>query len=202
MLATAPDQVAFLRERSGLPGPRGNLELMQVAADLGDESRFREWIALGAGTGPTDEFLAACGVVGLGRLTAEGRTELVSELRQHACDPRWRVREAVAMALQRVGDSHLETLFEIAREWAMDRPYIQRAAIAAVSEPRLLRTPDAGSQALEIVDAVTTSLVSMQERRTDEFRVLRQALGYCWSVVVVSCPCPRQAPHGGAAPFV
>jgi hypothetical protein len=187
-LGTAEDQVDYLRTHSRLPGPRGNLELMQAAADIGDEARFREWIALGAGTQPTDEFLAACGIVGLGRLLAEGRQDLVPELHEYASDPRWRVREAVAMALQRLGDADAGALMEHARLWAEDRPYVQRAAIAAVSEPRLLRTSEAGRSAVDIVDRVTTLLAQMEERRTDEFRVLRQALGYCWSVVVASSP--------------
>jgi hypothetical protein len=68
------EKSAFLRRHSGLPGPRGNLELVQAAADVGQEPDFREWIAAGAGDDPTDEFLVVCGVVGLGRLVAGGRT--------------------------------------------------------------------------------------------------------------------------------
>ena len=138
-LRETPDRVDFLRSHSGLPGPRGNLELVQAAADAGDEIAFREWIELGSGDDPTDEFLAVCGVVGLGRLVAEGRADLVDELRMHASDPRWRVREAVAMALQRVGDADTAALFRIVQTWAEDRAYVQRAAIAAVAEPRLLK---------------------------------------------------------------
>ena len=104
-LNSTPDQVTFLREHSRLPGPRANLELMQAAADGADERSFREWIALGSGDDPTDEFLAVCGLVGLGRLLAEGRRDLVGELYAYASDSRWRVREAVTMALQRVGDA-------------------------------------------------------------------------------------------------
>jgi hypothetical protein len=184
----AADQVAYLREHSGLPGPRGNLELMQAAVDVGDEARFRQWIALGGGTDPTDEFLGASGVVGLGRLVAEGRDDIVPELRDHASDSRWRVREGVAMALQRVGDADVGGLLEIARDWAEGSPHVQRAAVAAVAEPRLIREPEAGRIAVDVVDRVTTLLTRMEERRSDEFRVLRQALAYCWSVVTAASP--------------
>jgi len=189
----AADQVAYLREHSGLPGPRGNLELMQTAVDVGDETRFRRWIALGSGTEPTDEFLAACGVVGLGRLVAEGRADVMPELRVHASDGRWRVREGAAMALQRVGDADPGTLLEIAREWAEGGAYVQRAAIAAIAEPRLIRDPEVGRIAVDVVDRVTTLLTEMDERRSDEFRVLRQALGYCWSVVTAASPAHGKA---------
>jgi HEAT repeat protein len=184
----ATERVAFLRRHSGLPGPRGNLELVQAAADVGDERAFGAWIAAGSGDDPTDEFLVVCGVVGLGRLVAEGRTELVEELHAHASDPRWRVRESVAMALQRVGDADVDLLFEIVGGWLDDRLYVQRAAVAAVAEPRLLKTSQAAAQAVVIVDRVTGNLEAAADRHTDEFRVLRQALAYCWSVVVVADP--------------
>jgi hypothetical protein len=182
------DRVTYLRAHSGLPGPRGNLELVQAAADMGDELAFREWITIGSGDHPTDEFVSMCGIVGLGRLVAEGREDLVDELRVHASDPRWRVREAVAIALQRVGDANTDLLFQIARDWIADRGYVQRAAIAAVSEPRLLKPREAGRSAVDIVDAATANLANMPDRRSDEFRTLRQALAYCWSVVVAGDP--------------
>jgi hypothetical protein len=187
-LGQVSEKIAFLRQHSGLPGPRGNLELVQAAADVGRELEFREWIAAGSGDEPTDEFLVVCGIVGLGRLVAEGRVEVVEELRAHASDSRWRVREGVAMALQRVGDADVSRLFEIVAGWVDDRPYVQRAAAAAVAEPRLLKTGEAASMAVQIVDRVTAELEAAADRRSDESRTLRQALGYCWSVVVVADP--------------
>jgi hypothetical protein len=187
-LGQNPDRIAFLRRHSGLPGPRGNLELVQAAADVGVEADFRSWIDVGSGDDPTDEFLAVCGVVGLGRLLAEGRLESAEELRAHASDPRWRVREGVAMALQRVGDTDVRRLFDIVTGWLADRPYVQRAAIAGIAEPRLLKTLEAAAWAVKVVDRVTESVAAATERRSNEFRTLRQALGYCWSVVVVADP--------------
>jgi hypothetical protein len=187
-LGRARDRIAFLRAHSGLPGPRGNLELVQAAADVGDETDFRTWIEVGSGDGPSDEYLAVCGVVGLGRLLAEGRLQVAEELRTHASDPRWRVREGVAMALQRVGDADVSRLFEIVACWLTDRPYVQRAAVAGVSEPRLLRDPDVAANAVDVVERVTESFAASEDRRSEESRTLRQALGYCWSVVIVAAP--------------
>jgi len=56
------------------------------------------------------EFLAFCGIVGLGRLLAEGNHNALNTLRQHASNPRWRIRESVAMSLQRRGDVDMEQL--------------------------------------------------------------------------------------------
>ena len=106
ILQGLPDWDAYLLQESGLPGPRGNLELAKVVADLGDLRRFEQFLTFTPDIAPTNdphEFLAFCGVVGLGRLAAEGQTELVARLRRYASDPRWRLREATAMALQRVG---------------------------------------------------------------------------------------------------
>ena len=36
--------------------------------------------------------------------------------------------------------------------------------------------------------AITISILTGDNRRDDQFRVLRQALGYCWSVAVVALP--------------
>jgi Na+-transporting methylmalonyl-CoA/oxaloacetate decarboxylase gamma subunit len=74
-----------------------------------------------------------------------------------------------------------------------DRAVKQRAAIAAVAEPRLIRDPEAARIAVDVVDRVTTLLTGMEERRSDEFRVLRQALGYCWSVVTAASPTKGKA---------
>jgi hypothetical protein len=43
-------------------------------------------------------------------------------------------------------------------------------------------------QTLEILDEITTSLASTADRKQDGFRVLRQALGYCWSVAAAAAP--------------
>ena len=91
---------AFLLAHSGLPGPRANLELLQAAADEADETTFRRWLAIDAARTPPntpDECLPACGAVGLGRLAASGRRDVLVELRRHASDLRWRVREGVAI---------------------------------------------------------------------------------------------------------
>lgn len=187
-LSAAADTITYLRRHSGLPGPRGNLELVQAAADFGSEPDFRTWIAIGSGDDPTDEFLVVCGVVGVGRLAAEGRTDVIEELRAHAADPRWRVREGVAMALQRLGDADVWRLMDTAADWANHGPYVQRAAIAGVAEPRLLKTREAAELAVDVVDRVTSSLATAADRRSDEFRTLRQALAYCWSVVAAAAP--------------
>jgi HEAT repeat protein len=103
----------FLLQHSGLPGPRGNLELAAAVVEEADEASLRFWAALDASDAPfgsAEEFLPVCGVIGLGRLLAEGDASILPELHRLAADPRWRIREAVAMALQRFGDADLPAL--------------------------------------------------------------------------------------------
>jgi hypothetical protein len=182
---------AYLLAESGLPGPRGNLELAQVVADEGRPALFRRYLGYTAEKAPTNspyEFLAFCGVVGLGRLLAEGDERVLPDLRRFASDPRWRLREAVAIALQRLGDADMDRLLSEMRGWAKGTPLEQRAAAAAVCEPRLLQKASAARAALTLLDRITASVEGVDDRRSDAFLALRKGLGYCWSVAVVALP--------------
>ncbi len=182
-----PQWEGFLRENSGLPGPRANLELLDAVVDVGDASIFDALIAT------DDEYLLSCGVVGLGQVLAEatGLGGPAQRLHGFASDKRWRVREAVAMALQRLGDADPGRLRRLTEQWAADAdPLVQRAAVAGVCEPRLLDTPASRAHALALCQAVTDSFAARppEQRRTAANRTLRQALGYCWSVAVAADP--------------
>lgn len=181
---------AYLSEHSGLPGPRGNIELARAVADAGDLATFDALIAT------DDEYLTFCGVVGLGAVLAGGDRAVEARLRRHAADGRWRVREGAAMALQRLGDADLPRLLAVVAGWADDPdPLVQRAAAAAICEPRLLRTPRAAAVAVDVCRRATASLAARPpaERRDPHVRTLRQGLGYCWSVAVAADPVPGLA---------
>ena len=177
---------AYLDAHSGLPGPRGNLELAQAVAGLLTPELGDALIASG------DEYRTFCGVLALGPRATD--PDVLARLHGHASDGRWRVREAVAMALQRLGDDDLPALLGIVRSWSGDpHPLVQRAAVAAICEPRLLRTPDAAAAAVEACRSTTAALVERPDRRHGDVRTLRQALGYCWSVAVAADPAPGLA---------
>jgi hypothetical protein len=191
ILREMPDWDSYLLRESGLPGPRGNLELAQAVADEGDLPRFERYLLNTPDTAPVNspyEFLAFCGAVGLGRLLAEGDDRWLAVLRRCAADPRWRMREGVAMALQRLGDADMPRLVVGMRDWARGTPLEQRAAAAALCEPRLLREAAHARATLRILDAITASIARVKDRRSDAFRALRQGLGYCWSVAVAALP--------------
>src|SRR6267143_4991822 len=82
----------YLKANSGLPGPRANLELVEAVGEEADADLLWRLSA------SSDEFLALCGTAGLGRLVRSDETVL-PWLKELAEDPRWRVREGVAIAL-------------------------------------------------------------------------------------------------------
>jgi hypothetical protein len=183
------DWDAFLLVESGLPGPRGNIELARAVALEGDAARFDRYLAIDAGQAPANtpgEFLAFCGVLGLGRLVATGERPL-SALREPANDPRWRMREAVAMALQSVGRIDMGQL-EALRGWAVGSYLEQRAAAAGLCEPDLLTSSKACLLALDVLEIVTVTVRDAENRKDEAFRALRKGMAYCWSVAVAACP--------------
>lgn len=181
----------YLLKKSRLPGPRGNLELAQIVADEGDRALFERYLTYDANIAPTNtpqEFLAFCGVLGLGKLCAAGEWEAMQTLRRFASDPRWRAREAVAMALHRVGEADMEALLAEMESWSVGNPLEQRAAAAALCHPDLLQDKEQAERVLHILDAITASCLSVVDRKSDEFLALRKGLGYCWSVAVSALP--------------
>ncbi len=190
-LASLDDWDAFLLQESGLPGARANLELVQVAADMGDEARFQHWLSFNAERAPTNtpaEFLALCGVVGLGRLVAEGKRKYLKTLRVAASDARWRVREGVAMALQRWGDVDMNALLDEMERWRDGNLFEQRAVAAGLCEPRLLKDRAQVKRVLKTLDVITRHFAKSKERKSDEFVALKKGLAYCWSVAVAASP--------------
>jgi hypothetical protein len=185
------DWDTFLLRESGLPGPRGNIELGRAVAEEGDEGLFRRYLEYEEEIAPTNspqEFLAFCGVLGLGRLLADGRDDLVPLLRECASDGRWRTREAVAMALQTWGEADMRSLLREMEEWSKGSLLEKRAAAAALCEPRLLDNEEDVRWVLKLLDEITACIEQLDDRGSEQFKALRKGLGYCWSVAVAALP--------------
>ncbi|MGD8633602.1 MAG: hypothetical protein PVF85_08550 [Anaerolineales bacterium] len=190
-LRTLVSWEAYLLDESRLPGPRANLELaFAVALEASEEQliRYAELDPDEAARDTKEEFLAVCGVIGLGYLAARHQGQHFDMLRRCASDPRWRIREAVALGLQKYGEDHFEKLLEMMVDWSRGSLLEKRAAIATLCEPKLLREEKNALRVMELLDSVTSSLLDESDRRNKDFRVLRKTLGYAWSVVVVVQP--------------
>jgi hypothetical protein len=187
ILKNSDDWIPFLMKESGLPGPRGNLELAYAVAEEGSKKQFKHFLSFKAAENTPEVFLVFCGVVGLGKLAAN-EPKLFEKLREYASDSRWRIREAVATGLQLVGDQNMDLLVKEMQTWSKGNWYEKRAAAAALAEPRLLKQPKDAKKALQLLDEITASMENADEPKDEAFRVLRQAMGYCWSVAVAALP--------------
>jgi hypothetical protein len=199
---------AELVEHSGLPGARLNLRLVSAfAGDVGEvvrrpdvpvealEALLDGWAALPEDQAPGDrpEVILPCAAVAaygeVGAVRPDWWGDEVAKLRAAAGDGRWRVREVVALALQRLLDADWDRTAGALLGWARaDDPLVVRAAAAAVAEPPLLRPEHRWRSAKRVQQAAVDRLrdYPAAARRTPAVRVLRQALGFTVSVVVAA----------------
>ncbi len=202
----------YLTERSGLPGPRMNLAIVNAFAEVVGEvvgqvdppvERLEQlldgWAALTPEAAPVNdprEILPAAAVASYGQVAVvrpDWWEDEIAKLRRAASDPRWRVREMVAAALQRMLAADWERTQPVLSDWVSiseTDPLIIRAAAAAIAEPPLLTTFERAQDALSIQAVAMAWLRNLPpERRQEEaVRTLRQALGYTLSVAVAATP--------------
>lgn len=198
---------AYLLLNSNLPGPRGNLELAQAFADvvgaLGGQglefavlwAQCKSMAKIRADEAPTNdprEFLPFCGTVGIGALGAADATYLepaLDTLRGLARDPRWRMREAVCLGLQRLMAVRSGATLRALDAWVAGGDRLEMRAVAAgVAEPSLLSDRATATVALRLHREILDQVRRSEERRSDAFRALRKGLGYTLSVVVCAIP--------------
>jgi len=197
----------YLREQSRLPGPRANLELVNdfsyLLAALVTEQPANVRALLSyliqddhktSVSNTPAEFVMLCGIVAFGACAAdqpEWRSETFEVLSQRARSSYWRVREGVAIAFQRLLPAAPQETIGCLMILANTGDYFQqRAAIAAIAEPPLLHTPEIVSAALTIQRIVLERVhaAPASDRKREDFRALRQALGYTVSVVTAAAP--------------
>ncbi|HLI09486.1 MAG TPA: hypothetical protein VKV40_23190 [Ktedonobacteraceae bacterium] len=197
----------YLRDQSRLPGPRANLELVSdfsdllatVAAEQPEQTRgLLKYLINGthtaAKTNTPEEFVLLCGVVAYGACAETQptwRTEAFEVMGEYAEHASWRVREGAVMGFQRLLiAAPQDTIRYLKTMAARGNDLRQRAAIAAIAEPPLLKTDELVDAALAIQRTVLERLrcAPSESRRREPFRTLRQALGYTLSVVTAAAP--------------
>jgi hypothetical protein len=167
------------------------LELAQAVVEEASEKQIEEFLSISpakARENTSEVFLVFCGVVGLGKLITNGQPGLFARLRQYASDSRWRIREATAMALQRVGDLNMDLLLKEMKKWGKGNWLEKRAVAAGLAEPHLLKDLEHAGQVLHILDEITAAMETADDRTNEEYKILRQGMGYCWSVAVAALP--------------
>jgi hypothetical protein len=190
-LKNTDDWDSYLINNSGLPGRRANIELARAVALEGNADIFEYYISYNEDLAPTNspnEFLAFCGTLGLGTLLKTGELKYLGRLRELSNDSRWRIREAVAMALQNYGEEDMDSLLKEMSRWANGSRLEQRAAAAALCEPGLLSQGCYSQSVFQILNEITDSLQFVEDHGSENFKALRKGLGYCWSVAVAAYP--------------
>jgi hypothetical protein len=138
---------------SGLPGPRVNMHLaVAFSHDCARLGPKVDPLAYAMANLPPDEargasgkeFLSVCGVLAIGARAMVAEENAVRDkalvlLEEKADDVRFRVREAVPLALAMIGSKMQGELAERLEPW-MDRYFHAAAVILALSEPAWLET--------------------------------------------------------------
>ena len=195
----------YLASNSHLPGPRGNLELAYAFAEVAEDFSTRDphkiWelasrlISVSANEAPVNnpkEFLPFCGAVAIGVSgSTRGifRRKAFALLKDLAGDSRWRTREGVAMGIQKLIASQSQNAFKELDRWIAENDWLAMRAVAAgIAEPALLRDEQTVEDALELHKKIFAKMLVAGERKSAEFRTLRQTLGYSLSVVTYAGP--------------
>ena len=174
-----------LREKSGLPGPRGNLELLyQYIDDCSLESTVQCMAVIQDDTSNSpDEFVGMCGVVGFAVLIFGDQDKLIEHLQRYATHSSWRIRESVAIAIQEMPAKSLEERIGITSRMEDDDPLVCRAIVAGLCEPKNLRN-QRGIEHVYLHLVHATRILRSESKLTEGETALRRALGYCWSVAL------------------
>ena len=184
-------EIERLLAESGLPGPRGNLALLyEFAASCSpkEAEACLKYIKADTGNSP-EEFVGMCGVLGWAVANRADLDAVFAHLTRYASHASWRIREAVAMAIQEVGVEDLAPVLTRLAAFAKGNPLEMRAVVAGLCEPKLLTEERTNIEILGVLGRITDSLRHGRKLSDDELS-LRKALGYGWSVVVWKTPGP------------
>ncbi|MFW9917589.1 MAG: HEAT repeat domain-containing protein, partial [Candidatus Thorarchaeota archaeon] len=155
--SSAEEKIAnYILSNSNLPGRRANLELanalMEVVAELSssrDVATLWEYCyqltAITIEEGPVNtprEFLPFCGTCGLGAIGAmhpDFLPEALQRLQELATDARWRMREAVRMALQQLLAGKTTTVQQALEQWVEKDNWLVLRAVATSTGEQCLK---------------------------------------------------------------
>jgi hypothetical protein len=93
------------------------------------------------------------------------------------------------MGIQKLVAKQSKNTLKGLESWIEKNEWLAMRAVAAgVAEPALLRDEQTARDALELHKKIFAQILAIRERKSDEFKTLRQALGYSLSVVVCAIP--------------
>jgi hypothetical protein len=140
----------------------------------------------GTANGP-EEFVGMCGIVGHAVANRADVAGVLAHLRPYASHASWRIREALAIGIQEMFDLNHRLDLDDLSSWVDGSSLEQRAVLAALCEPKLLRDGRTNIAVLDILRKITARFDG-QVKIPEDRKVLRQALGYGWSVAIAAQP--------------
>lgn len=196
---------SILITNCGIPGKRANLELAYAFADCFEESQedkiweaIQRWLGtcqLDALSDDPSEFLPFCALQAMGtfyiKADDDKRNQIMKDYKSFANDARWRIREAVAMGLQRIGEKDWSIIESELIKWMKECSYLeQRAIIAALAHPPILTDKRNVKFCLDTTEAILNKvhISDIKIRKSEDFRVLKKGLEYAISVFVEKLP--------------
>lgn len=176
-----------LREHSNLPGPRANLELLYKFIEFASVEEVEACLQVKSSNlqNTPDEFVLACGVAAGIYLSMDKCHSFSFEFMPYANHESWRVRESVCIGFQKSikivsSQEFVQTLEPLITGSDLEL----RTYIATVSEPALLNGYIDSNRILDDLYTITLSKFKHDQKLNETEKVLRKALGYCWSVVL------------------
>jgi hypothetical protein len=95
------------------------------------------------------------------------------------------------MGLTRLITSRSRDTLQALETWTVTGSLLELRAVAAgVAEPVILKNEEIAATALELHKNIFKRVLKLEARKTEDFRVLKKALGYTLSVVVKASPQP------------
>ena len=182
--------IEYLRRKSGLPGPRANLGLMYSFARKASMDDIYACLLVNSKEqkDAKDEFVLMCGIVGYCYQKRKDYTEVLSEIRPFASNASWRIREAVAIGIQEMVDNNLPEIMDLLEPWVNGTYFENRAVVAALCEPKLLKNEQDIRRIFRIVKKITMKFLLINGKLSSEQETLRKTLGYAWSVLIAASP--------------
>ncbi|MCU0844196.1 MAG: hypothetical protein MUC76_04645 [Spirochaetes bacterium] len=183
------ETIDYLLKNSGLPGPRGNLELLYSFAKTATADEVEACMSLYDDDlrNSPEEFVVMCGIVARCILRKDDIAGALAAVRAFAVHESWRIRESVAIGIQEIAGNDMHAIIDVLEKWVEGNALERRAVVAALCEPKLLKDSAVAARVLRVLGRITIDL-ERAERLTDGQVVLRKALGYGWSVVVAASP--------------
>ncbi|CAG0942719.1 hypothetical protein BROC_01975 [Candidatus Brocadiaceae bacterium] len=179
-----------LLENSGLPGPRGNLELLHSFTKNATANEINECLTFYKDDliNSPEEFVVMCGVVGLCIQNKNDIKGILRKIRSYASHNSWRIRESVAIGIQEIAEKNMSEIILNLKKWMDGNDFEKRAIVAALCEPKLLKEKSEIIEILEILHKITIGFEKINGKLSDSQNSLRKTLGYGWSVAIVSLP--------------